>query len=92
MGAQIDNLRFLADYLLSFSVSTWTMSVVAAVSLVAGPHLTVSQVWSMAHFFSFSFFCIKSLICLEGKLYTPRRGNAILFCSTQQLPCLCHNS
>ena len=59
MGAQIDNLRFLADYLLSFSVSTWIMSVVAAVSLVAGPHLTVSQVWLMAHFFLFLFFVKK---------------------------------
>ena len=57
MGAQIDNLRILADYLLSFSVSMWTMSVVAAVSRVAGPHLTVSQVWSMARFFPVSFFC-----------------------------------
>ena len=59
MGAQIDNLRILADYLLSFSVSMWTMSVVAAVSRVAGPPLTVSQVWSMAHLFSVSFFCKK---------------------------------
>ena len=31
-------------------------------------------------------FCKKSLICLEGKSMTPHRGNAILFCSSQQLP------
>ena len=29
-----------------------------------------------------------SLICLEGKSMTPRRGNTILFRSSQQLPCL----
>ena len=31
-------------------------------------------------------FCKKSLICLEGKLMTPHRGNTILFRSSQQLP------
>ena len=33
-------------------------------------------------------FCEKSLICLEGKSMTPCRGNAFLFRSSQQLPCL----
>ena len=36
------------------------------------------------------FFCFlfveNSLICLEGKSMTPRRGNTILFRSSQQLP------
>ena len=36
------------------------------------------------------FFCLlfvkKSLIDLEGKSMTPRRGNTILFLSSQQLP------
>ena len=36
-------------------------------------------------FFCF-LFCEKSLICLEGKSMTPRRGNTILFRSSQQLP------
>ena len=31
----------------------------------------------------------KILISLEGKSMTPRRGNTILLCSSQQLPCLC---
>ena len=39
-------------------------------------------------FFCF-LFCEKSLICLEGKSMTPRRGNTILFRSSQQLPRLC---
>ena len=38
----------------------------------------------------FSFlFGEKSSICLEGKSMTPRRGNTILFHSSQQLPRLC---
>ena len=37
------------------------------------------------NFFLFSF-CAKLLICLEGKLMTPHRGNTILFRSSQQLP------
>ena len=38
------------------------------------------QVWPLTH------FCWKkSLICLEGKLLTPHRGNTIIFCSSQQL-------
>ena len=39
------------------------------------------------NFFLFPFFA-KLLICLEGKLMTPHRGNTILFHSSQQLPCL----
>ena len=34
-------------------------------------------------------FCKKSLICLEGNSMTSQRGNTIIFCSSQQLPCLC---
>ena len=33
--------------------------------------------------------CKKSFICLVDKSMTPRRGNTILFCSSQQLHCLC---
>ena len=43
------------------------------------------QVWPLIHFFLFPF-CENSLICLEGKSMTPRRGNTILFRSSQQLP------
>ena len=39
-------------------------------------------------FFSGFLFCKKSLICLAGKSMTPRRGNTILFRSSQQLPSL----
>ena len=40
------------------------------------------------NYFLFSFY-LSLIICLEGKLMTPRQGNAILFCSSQQLPRLC---
>ena len=56
-----------------------------AVSQLKG---SVPQVWTLTHFFLFPF-CRKSLICLEGKSMTPRRGNTILFRSSQQLPRLC---
>ena len=46
----------------------------------------IAQVWPLTQFFSVSFFCEKSLICLEGKLMTPHQGNIILFRSSQQLP------
>ena len=43
------------------------------------------QVWPITQFFLFPF-CENSLICLEGKLMTPHRGNTFLFRSSQQLP------
>ena len=39
----------------------------------------------LLHFY-LSFFCIKSLVCLEGKSMTPHWENTILFRSSQQLP------
>ena len=48
-----------------------------------------NQVWSLTHFILVSFLCKKkSLIFLEGKSMTPRRGYYSLFCSSQQLTCL----
>ena len=44
------------------------------------------QVWTLTQFFSVSFFCENSLICLEGRSMTSHRGNTILFRSSQQLP------
>ena len=41
----------------------------------------VTQVRSLTQF----FICKKVLVCLEGKSMTPRRGNIILFSSSQQL-------
>ena len=46
---------------------------------------SLQQVWPLTHFFLFPF-CIKSLICLEGKSITPYWGDTILFSSSQQLP------
>ena len=43
------------------------------------------QVWTLTHFFLFPF-CKNSLICLDGKSMTPRRGKTIFFRSSQQLP------
>ena len=38
----------------------------------------------------FCFLFVKnSLLCLKGNSMPPCRGNAVLFCSSQQLPCLC---
>ena len=44
------------------------------------------QVWPLGRFFCFLLLSENSLICLEGKSMTPRRGNTIRFRSSQQLP------
>ena len=45
----------------------------------------IDQVWPLIRFFSVSFFCKKSLICLEAKSMTPHLGNTILCSPSQQL-------
>ena len=49
--------------------------------------IEMDKVWPLTQFFLF-LFCENSLNCLEGKSMTPRRGNTILFRSSQQPPCL----
>ena len=46
---------------------------------------TTSGLATNSIFFCFNFYK-KALICLESKSMTPRRGNTVLFCSSQQLP------
>ena len=53
---------------------------------LAGGQSEDAQVWTLTQFFFCFLFVKKSLICLEGKSMTPRRGNTILFRSSQQLP------
>ena len=54
------------------------------------PQSPVNWLAGLATYSNFFLFPCrkKSLICLEGKSMNPCRGNAILFRSSQQLPCL----
>ena len=61
------------------------LQVLGLVALVRFEDPGPVQVWPLTQFFLFPF-CIKSLICLEGKSMTPRRGNTIMCSSSQQLP------